>query len=148
MTEMCRIGGVQVRPVETLAARHARTRPIADQPALGSHPSSRCLLVLPGVVLRWAADARRTRLRTESLMGRTKSMADFRPADHAMGLELQLEELIEQRERARVQGRPEDAERLEGQISALHQNSLLLLNSQSEKVLEETPVPSFITPRN
>jgi hypothetical protein len=46
-------------------------------------------------------------------------MADFRPADHAMGLELQLDELIEQRERARVQGRPADAARLEGEISAL-----------------------------
>jgi hypothetical protein len=43
-------------------------------------------------------------------------MADFRPADHAMGLELQLDELIEQRERARVQGRPAEAARLEGEI--------------------------------
>jgi hypothetical protein len=36
-----------------------------------------------------------------------------------MGLELQLEELIEQRERARVQDRLEDVARLEREISAL-----------------------------
>ncbi len=46
-------------------------------------------------------------------------MAEFRPADHAMGLELQLEELIEQRERARVQGRDDDAVRLDAEIAAL-----------------------------
>ncbi len=46
-------------------------------------------------------------------------MANFRPADHAMGLELQLEELIEQRERARVQGRMEDARDLGFEIGAL-----------------------------
>jgi hypothetical protein len=36
-----------------------------------------------------------------------------------MGLELQIEELIEQRERARVQDRPADVARLEHEISAL-----------------------------
>jgi hypothetical protein len=46
-------------------------------------------------------------------------MANFRPADHAMGLELQIEELIEQRERARVQGRVEDARHLAVEIGAL-----------------------------
>lgn len=43
----------------------------------------------------------------------------FRPADHAMGLELQLEELHEQRQRARVQGRWEDSRRLEAEIEQL-----------------------------
>ncbi len=43
----------------------------------------------------------------------------FRPADHAMGLELQLEELQEQRQRARVQGRWDDARRLEIEIEQL-----------------------------
>ena len=62
-------------------------------------------------------------------------MAHFRPADHAMGLELQLEELIEQRERARVQGRPEDAKRLEGQISALQ----LELATTAELAVREGP---------
>ncbi len=46
-------------------------------------------------------------------------MTEFRPADHAMGLELQLEELTEQRERAVVQGRDDDARRLTGEIEAL-----------------------------
>lgn len=36
-----------------------------------------------------------------------------------MGLELQIEELIEQRERAAVQGRDEDARRFEREIEAL-----------------------------
>lgn len=44
---------------------------------------------------------------------------DFPPADHAMGLELQLEELTEQRERAKVQGRSEDEQRLDAEIAAL-----------------------------
>jgi hypothetical protein len=40
-------------------------------------------------------------------------------ADHALGLELQIEELVEQRERARVQHRPEDEAALSDQIVAL-----------------------------
>jgi len=36
-----------------------------------------------------------------------------------MGLELQIEELIEQRERASIQGRDGDARRLEREIEAL-----------------------------
>ena len=62
-------------------------------------------------------------------------MADFDPADHAMGLELQLEELIEQRERARVQGRPEDAAPLEGEISALQSE----LASTADLTVREGP---------
>jgi hypothetical protein len=44
---------------------------------------------------------------------------DFEPADHAMGLELQIVELVEQQQRARVQHRMDDAERLEAEISEL-----------------------------
>jgi hypothetical protein len=62
-------------------------------------------------------------------------MADFRPADHAMGLELQLDELIEQRERARVQGRPADAARLEGEIAALQAELALT----AELAVSESP---------
>lgn len=36
-----------------------------------------------------------------------------------MGLELQLEELLEQQRRARVQGRPDDAARLQAEIEQL-----------------------------
>lgn len=46
--------------------------------------------------------------------------AGQRAADHAMGLELQLEELTEQRRRAEVQGRLDDAARLDTEITALH----------------------------
>ena len=46
-------------------------------------------------------------------------MTRFRPADHAMGLELQIEELQEQRRRAEVQARDGDARRLESEIEAL-----------------------------
>lgn len=46
-------------------------------------------------------------------------MGAFRPADHAMGLELQLEELHEQRQRAVVQGRTDDARRMDGEIADL-----------------------------
>jgi hypothetical protein len=41
------------------------------------------------------------------------------PADHAMGLELQIEELTEQRQRARVQGRLYDVRRFDLEITAL-----------------------------
>ena len=43
---------------------------------------------------------------------------DFRPADHAMGVELQIEELMEQRRRAEVQGRGEGLSRLDAEIEA------------------------------
>jgi hypothetical protein len=46
-------------------------------------------------------------------------MVHFRPEDHAMGLELQLEELTEQRKRAEVQGRSGDAARLDAEIGAI-----------------------------
>ncbi|GAC1568942.1 MAG: hypothetical protein NVS3B21_36450 [Acidimicrobiales bacterium] len=47
-------------------------------------------------------------------------MNDARAAgDHALGLELQIEELVEQRERARVQHRTEDEATLTDQITAL-----------------------------
>lgn len=46
-------------------------------------------------------------------------MTDFRPADHAMGLELQLEELREQQQRALIQGRQSDVQRLQAEIDEL-----------------------------
>lgn len=51
--------------------------------------------------------------------GYDRNMREFRPADHAMGLELQLEELHEQLQRARVQGRFEDARRIHAEIDQL-----------------------------
>lgn len=41
-------------------------------------------------------------------------------ADHAVGLELQIEELVEQRTRAQVQGRPQDAGSIDAEIAGLY----------------------------
>ncbi len=46
-------------------------------------------------------------------------MEDPRLADHAVGLELELAELVEQHERAIVQGRLSDASELQRQIDAV-----------------------------
>ena len=46
-------------------------------------------------------------------------MIDPRAADHAVGLELQIEELVEQRQRALVQDRPADAAAIDAEITAL-----------------------------
>lgn len=46
-------------------------------------------------------------------------MTDPRLADHEMGLELQIVELVEQRTRAEVQGRTDDAARIQAEIEAL-----------------------------
>ena len=46
-------------------------------------------------------------------------MDDPRLADHAVGLELELAELVEQRERARVQHRQADADRLQREIDSV-----------------------------
>ncbi len=46
-------------------------------------------------------------------------MIDPRLEDHVVGLELQLVELVEQEQRAEIQGRAEDAARLENEIQAL-----------------------------
>lgn len=47
-------------------------------------------------------------------------MINPRDADHAVGLELQIEELVEQRKRAEVQGRPEDVSPMDEEIASLH----------------------------
>ena len=46
-------------------------------------------------------------------------MIDPRPGDRAIGLELQLVELVERRERALVQGRRADAERIQREIDPI-----------------------------
>ena len=48
-------------------------------------------------------------------------MIDPRTEDHLVGLELQLVELVEQRERAEVQRRPRDAARIQAEIDALQE---------------------------
>jgi hypothetical protein len=41
--------------------------------------------------------------------------------DHAVGVELQIVELVEQQERAKVQGHPEEAAALQPEVDALQQ---------------------------
>lgn len=48
-------------------------------------------------------------------------MIDPRLEDHVVGLELQLVELVEQRERATVQHRPDDAARIQQEIDAVQE---------------------------
>jgi phosphate uptake regulator len=47
-------------------------------------------------------------------------MADTLLEDHLVGVELQVVELVEQRERAEVQGRAEEARRLQREIDVLY----------------------------
>jgi len=58
-------------------------------------------------------------------------MADPRLEDHAVGVELQLTELNEELERARVQGRTEQMGRLEREIAALQDD----LASTAERIV-------------
>ena len=62
-------------------------------------------------------------------------MANFQAADHAMGLELQIEELMEQRQRAVVQGRTDTAGDLGAEIELLQQE----LAVTAERVAQEGP---------
>jgi hypothetical protein len=68
---------------------------------------------------------------------------DFPPADHAMGLELQLEELIEQQRRAVVQGRSADADRLAAEIAALQQELAAAAERAAEPGRPPDPGPSL-----
>ena len=52
-------------------------------------------------------------------------MPDPRLENHALGIELQIVELVEQRERATVQERPEDVARIQREIDALQQEMTL-----------------------
>lgn len=46
-------------------------------------------------------------------------MTDPQLENHVTGVELQIVELVERRERARVQGEPADAQRYQAEIDAL-----------------------------
>lgn len=61
----------------------------------------------------------------------------YRPADHAMGLELQIEELIEERTRAQVQEREADVTRLDREITQLQAE----LAATAEQIAQEGPEP-------
>ncbi|MBW3573935.1 MAG: hypothetical protein KY450_03575 [Actinobacteria bacterium] len=68
-------------------------------------------------------------------------MSDPRMEDHLVGVELQLNDLVERRERARVQGRMERVEELTREIEALQDD----LAVTAERIADEqfdTPVIS------
>lgn len=60
-------------------------------------------------------------------------MADPRLEDHAVGIELQIVELVERMERARVQGESEEADRLQREIDGLQAE----LARTAEKIIGE-----------
>ena len=62
-------------------------------------------------------------------------MQDPRLADHAVGLELELGEFVEQRQRAVVQGRTEDAARLLNAIAEVQ----IELAKTAEQLAEAPP---------
>ena len=65
--------------------------------------------------------------------GYTLRMMNPRLEDHLLGVELQLVELVERRERAAVQGRRDDVTQLQAEIDALQlelaQNAELLVSA-------------------
>ena len=70
-------------------------------------------------------------------------MADPRLEDHAIGVELQLTELTEELERARVQGRTERMADLEREIAAL-QDDLATTAEDYQKYAADEPVMSWL----
>ena len=67
-------------------------------------------------------------------------MIDPRLEDHVVGLELQLVELVEQRERARVQHRPRDAARLQSEIDTLQEEMARTADAIARR---DAAVPDF-----
>ena len=65
-------------------------------------------------------------------------MSNPRLEDHLVGLELQLVELVENKQRASVQGRTHDAEDLDRQIAGLQ----LELASTAEQLSEDESDPA------
>lgn len=61
-------------------------------------------------------------------------MADPRLEDHAVGVELQLTELTEELERAKVQGRTDRTRELEAEITVLQDD----LAATAEQIVTET----------
>jgi hypothetical protein len=64
-------------------------------------------------------------------------MTDPRLEDHVVGLELQLVELVEQRERALVQGQDADATAISTEIDAVQSE----LTEAAEAVASDDPAP-------
>lgn len=61
-------------------------------------------------------------------------MHDPRLEDHALGIELQLAELVDQAERARVQGLDDEAAKIQAEIERLQQELAETADQVSESV--------------
>lgn len=71
-------------------------------------------------------------------------MHDPRLEDHALGIELQLAELVDQAERARIQGRVEDAASIQAEIMRLQEE---LADTAERVASEEGPELDVDAPR-
>ncbi len=74
-------------------------------------------------------------------------MTDPRMEDHLVGVELQLTELVEKRERARVQGRNERVAELTREIEALQEDLAVAAERLADEhfstpVIDEEAAPS------
>ena len=75
-------------------------------------------------------------------------MTDPQLEDHVVGLELQLVELVESQQRAEVQGRVEDAKRLQAEIAQLQTELAAYADHivEFEEEAEPTPAPHLEAP--
>jgi hypothetical protein len=74
-------------------------------------------------------------------------MSNPRLEDHLVGLELQLVELVENKQRAVVQGRTADAEDLERQIAGLQLELAAAAEQISEEESDPVPRPLLFAPK-
>ena len=75
-------------------------------------------------------------------MGTLLPMTHPQLEDHLVGLELQLVELVESQQRAEVQGRTEDVERLDREIAELQEELARTADVISEAEGETDVVPT------
>ena len=73
-------------------------------------------------------------------------MTDPRLEDHAVGLELQLVELVEQQQRAVVQQRTDDAATLEADIARVRQELATTAEVLSTEEMTPAPEPHVLAP--
>lgn len=73
-------------------------------------------------------------------------MTNPRLEDHLVGLELQLVEVVENKQRAEVQGRDDDAESLDGEIAALQAELAQGADEAADEAVEPSPRPRLSAP--
>ncbi len=74
-------------------------------------------------------------------------MSNPRLEDHLVGLELQLVELVENKERATVQGRTDDAQDLDREIAGLQVELAAAAEQIGEEESEPVPRPLLLAPK-